>query len=305
VTEPDAEPRPGFRSGIVAVVGRPNVGKSTLVNAMVGSKVAIVSDKPQTTRRGLRGVLTTDDYQVVFADTPGFHKPRTALGQRLNRVVSDSVDGVDVVVQVVDAYAGVGRGDAYVFEHEVEPQRAPKICAVNKIDRIAHRRVVPQLAAASALGEFDEIIPVSAATNAAVDELLGLIVARLPKGPQLYPPDQVTDQTIEQRITEIVREKALELTREELPHSIAVEIEEMELPEDDSATARIEALVLVERESQKGIVIGRGGEMLKTIGTRAREELEPLLGRKVFLGLRVKVLKDWQRDPRALDRLGF
>jgi GTP-binding protein Era len=306
VTESEAEPRPGFRSGIVAVVGRPNVGKSTLVNAMVGQKVAIVSDKPQTTRRGIRGVLTTDGYQVAFTDTPGFHKPRTALGRRLNKVVSDSVDGVDAVLQVVDAHAGVGRGDSYVFEHEVAPQQAPKLCVVNKVDRLAHHRVVPQLAAAAALGEFDEIVPVSAATGAAVDELLGLIVARLPEGPPLYPADQVTDQTVEQRIAEIIREKALALTREELPHSIAVEVEELDLPDDDDdSTARIEALVLVERESQKGIVIGRGGEMLKTIGTRAREELEPLLGRKVFLALRVKVLKDWQRDPRALDRLGF
>jgi GTP-binding protein Era len=272
---------------------------------MVGSKVAIVSDKPQTTRRGIRAVLTTDDHQVVFADTPGFHKPRTALGRRLNQVVSDSVHGVDVVVQVVDARAGVGRGDAYVFEHEVAPQSAPKLCAVNKIDRIAHHRVVPQLAAAAALGEFDEIVPVSAATGKAVDELLALIVARLPEGPPLYPAGQVTDQTIEARIAEIVREKALELTREELPHSIAVEVEEMELPDDAGGTARIEAVVMVERESQKGMVIGRGGEMLKTIGTRAREDLEPLVGRKVFLALRVKVLKDWQRDPRALDRLGF
>jgi GTP-binding protein Era len=305
VTEPEPGARLGFRSGIVAVVGRPNVGKSTLVNAMVGAKVAIVSDKPQTTRRGVRGVLTTDVAQVAFTDTPGFHKPRTPLGRRLNRAVTDAVDGVDAVVQVVDAAAGVGRGDKYVFEHEVAGLSCPQLCAVNKIDRIAHHRVVPQLAAAGGLGAFDEIVPVSAATGEGVPTLLELIVARLPEGPPLYPLDQVTDQTLEVRVAEVVREKALELTREELPHSIAVEIEELDVPPEDSATVRIEALVLVERESQKGIVIGRGGEMLKTIGTRARQELEGVLGRKVFLSLRVKVLKDWQRDPRALDRLGF
>jgi len=295
----------GFRSGIVAVVGRPNVGKSSLVNAMVGQKIAIVSDKPQTTRRGIRAILTTAEHQVVFTDTPGFHKPRTPLGHRLNEAVEAAVDGVDAVVHVVDAAAGVGRGDAFVFEHEVAPVNAPKLCVVNKIDRVGHHRLVPQLAAAGALGEFAEIVPVSATTGEGVGLLLELLVARLPQGPLLYPPDQVTDQTLETRVTEIVRGRALELTREELPHSIAVEIEELEVPDDPDATVRVEALVLVERESQKAIVIGRGGSMLKAVGTGAREELEALLGRRVFLSLRVKLLKDWQRDPRALDRLGF
>jgi GTP-binding protein Era len=295
----------GSRSGIVAVVGRPNVGKSSLVNAMVGQKVAIVSDKPQTTRRGIRGILTTHDHQVVFTDTPGFHKPRTPLGHRLNEAVEAAVLGVDAVIHVVDAAAGVGRGDAFVYEHEVASAGAPKLCAVNKIDRVGHHRLVPQLAAAGALGEFDEIVPVSAATGRGVGLLLELVVAFLPAGPPLYPPDQVTDQTLETRIAEVVRERALELTREELPHSIAVEVEELEVPDDARGTVSVEALVLVERSSQKGIVIGRGGSMLKAIGTGAREELEAMLGRKVFLSLRVKVLKDWQRDPRALDRLGF
>jgi GTP-binding protein Era len=294
-----------FRSGIVAVVGRPNVGKSTLVNAMVGSKVAIVSDKPQTTRRGIRGVLTTDAYQVVFTDTPGFHKPRTELGHRLNEAVKASVAGVDAVIHVVDAAAGVGRGDAYVFEHEVAATDGSKLCAVNKIDRVGHHSLVPRLAAAADLGPFDEVVPVSAATGTGVGLLVDLVVARLPEGPPLYPADQVTDQTLAARIAEAVREKALELTREEVPHSIAVEVEELEVPEEGDGVARIDAVILVERESQKGIVIGHGGDMLKEIGTRARRDIEPLVGRKAFLSLRVKVLKDWQRDPRALDRLGF
>ena len=287
---------------MVAVVGRPNTGKSTLVNALVGEKVAIVSDKPQTTRRGVRGVLTTDDYQVVFTDTPGFHKPRTALGHRLNEAVAASVVGVDAIVQVVDAAAGVGRGDAFVFSEHLGGFRGPKLCAVNKIDLVKHHRVVPQLAATEALGEFDDIVPVSAARGTGVRELLDSIVARLPAGEPLFPPDQVTDLPLEQRVAETVREKALELTREEIPHSIEVQVEELS---HDGHLLRVDALVLVERESQKGIVIGKGGAMLKTIGTRARRELEIVLGTKVFLGLRVKVMREWQRDPTALHRLGF
>ena len=291
-----------FRSGVVAVVGRPNTGKSTLVNALVGRKVAIVSDKPQTTRRNVRAILTTDEFQVVFTDTPGFHKPRTALGRRLNQAVSASVEGVDAVVQVVDAAAGVGRGDAFVHRQQVAPARCPKLCAVNKVDRVPHRDLVPQLAAASELGSFDEIVPVSALTGTGLPELRGLVVAAMPEGPPLYPPEEDTDQPLETWIAEIVREKALALTREEVPHSVAVVVDELER---DEGLVRIEATLLVERESQKGIVIGRGASTLKAIGTRAREELEALLETKVFLGLRVKVQKDWQRDPRALDRLGF
>ena len=291
-----------MRSGVVAVVGRPNTGKSTLVNALVGEKVAIVSDKPQTTRRGVRGVVTTDAYQIVFVDTPGFHKPRTLLGQRLNQTVSASVEGVDAIVLVVDAAAGVGRGDAFVYERHMGPFAGSRLCAVNKIDAVRRHELVPQLDAASKLGEFDEIVPVSALTGEGVGTVLELLVERIPEGTPLFPEDQATDQSIETRVAEIVREKALELTREELPHSIEVVVEELE---DGGELVRIDAVVLVERESQKGIVIGRGGEMLKTIGTRARKELEVLFGRKVFLGLRVKVLREWQRDPAALQLLGF
>ncbi len=291
-----------FRTGVVAVVGRPNVGKSTLVNALVGRKVAIVSDKPQTTRRGIRGIRTTPEHQVVFTDTPGFHKPRTLLGRRLNEVVGESVEGVDVIVQVVDAAAGVGRGDAYVYEHRVRPHAGPALCAVNKIDLLRHHQLPPQLQAAADLGDFEEVVPVSAREGKGVGLLLELIVERLPEGPMLYPPGEVTDQPLEVRLAEMVREKALALTREEVPHSIAVVVEEVVREE---GRTRVEATIVVERESQKGIVIGRGGEMLKTIGTRAREEMELLLGTRVFLSLRVKVLREWQRDPRALARLGL
>jgi GTP-binding protein Era len=291
-----------FRSGFVAVLGRPNVGKSTLVNALVGRKVAIVSDKPQTTRRDIRGMRTTDDYQVVFTDTPGFHKPRTPLGARLNELVGQARQGVDVVVQVVDAQAGVGRGDAYVYEAQVRPFGGPKLCAVNKVDAVRGREEVPQLQAAADLGEWDEVVPVSARTGSGVGVLLDLIVERLPEGPPYYPAEAVTDQPLEFRLAEIVREKALAVTRQEVPHSIAVVVEELK---EDEGLTKVHASLVVERDSQKGIVIGRGGDTLKTIGSRAREEMELVLGTKVFLDLRVRVLKDWQRDPKALQRLGL
>ena len=291
-----------FRSGFVAVVGRPNVGKSTLVNALVGRKVAIVSDKPQTTRRDIRAVLSTDGYQVVFTDTPGFHKPRTLLGSRLNELVGAATQGVDAIVLVVDAEAGVGRGDAFVFERQVRPFAGPKLCAVNKLDAVRNREEVPQLQAAGDLGEWDEVVPLSAKTGRGVGVLLDLIVGRLPEGPAYYPADEVTDQPLEVRLAEIVREKALAVTRQEVPHSIAVVVDELE---NEEGLTKVHASLIVERDSQKGIVIGKGGETLRTIGSRAREEMELVLGGKVFLDLRVKVLKEWQRDPKALQRLGF
>jgi GTP-binding protein Era len=293
---------PAFRSGIVAVVGRPNVGKSTLVNALVGQKVAIVSDKPQTTRREIRAIWNGPTAQIVFTDTPGFHKPRTLLGLRLNDLVGDAVDGVDVVVQVVDADAGVGTGDAFVYGSTVEGSGAPAICAVNKIDVVRGRGEVPQLAAANELGEWAEVVPVAAKTGRGVETLRDLLIGRLPEGPPLYPTDEITDQPVETRLAELIREKALHVTHQEVPHSIAVVVEEIAR---EAGLTTVHASLIVERESQKGIVIGSGGRTLKTIGSRAREEMELVLGTKVFLDLRVKVLKEWQRDPRSLDRLGF
>ena len=291
-----------FRSGFVAVVGRPNVGKSTLVNSLVGRKVAIVSDKPQTTRHDARAVLTTDGYQIVFTDTPGFHKPRTLLGSRLNDLVGAATQGVDAIVMVVDAKDGIGRGDAFVYERRVRPAGVPAFCAVNKLDLLRNREEVPQLQAAADLGDFEEIVPVSAKTARGVGMLRDLLLEHLPEGPAYYPDGEFTDQPLEIRLAEMVREKALAVTRQEVPHSIAVMVEELE---EGEGLTKVHASLIVERDSQKGIVIGKGGETLKTIGTRAREEMELVLGRKVFLDLRVKVLKEWQRDPKALQRLGF
>ena len=227
-----------FRSGLVAVVGRPNTGKSTLVNALVGSKVAIVSDKPQTTRSDIRAILTTEDHQIVFTDTPGFHKPRTPLGSRLNQLVDEATQGVDAIVQVVDAHAGVGRGDAFVYERQVAGHGARAFCAVNKLDLVHARREIPQLQAAAALGDWDEIVPISAKTGNGLDTLLRLLVDGLPEGPALFPADQITDQTLETRLAEIVREKALAVTREEVPHSIAVVVEDIERERSTSHASR-------------------------------------------------------------------
>ncbi|HET7482419.1 MAG TPA: GTPase Era [Actinomycetota bacterium] len=290
-----------FRSGFVAVVGRPNVGKSTLVNALVGGKVSITSDKPQTTRSAVRGVLDAPGVQAIFVDTPGYHKPRTLLGTRLNEVVRAAWSDVDVVLFVVDGRAGIGRGDEHVTRDL--PAGLPTICVVNKIDLMSKNDIAVALTAAAALGDFDEFVPVSARATDGVDVVTRLVVDRLPEGPMYYPAGMRTDQPPPVFVAELVREKLLKRTREELPHSIAVVTEDYE--ERGDGLLEIRANIYVERESQKGIVIGRGGETLKAVGTEARQEIELLFGRKVFLELRVKVEKDWQQRSHALQRLGF
>jgi GTP-binding protein Era len=291
-----------FRSGFVAVVGRPNVGKSTLVNSLVGEKVAITSDKPQTTRSAIRGVLNSDEVQIVLVDTPGYHKPKTLLGTRLNEVVRAAWSDVDAAVFVVDGKSGVGRGDAKVAE-DLGATGAPVICVVNKIDVMTRPQIAAALAMAAELGSFAEFVPVSAKSGDGLDIVQQLLIRLMPAGPMYYPPGMGTDQPPPLFVAELVREKILSRTREELPHSVAVVTEDYE--ERGDGLLEIRATIYVERESQKGIVIGKGGEVLKAVGTEAREEIEVLFGRKVFLELRVKVEKDWQRRAHALARLGF
>jgi GTP-binding protein Era len=278
-----------MKSGFVTLVGRPNVGKSTLLNTMLGTKVSIVSDKVQTTRTQVRGVLNRPGVQIVVVDTPGIHKPRTALGTRLNDTASSALADVDLAVLVLDATSPVGKGDRLIAG------RLPtsSLCVVNKIDAASRPATLSQLSAASAFG-FDEYFPVSAVTGQGVDELVAAMADRMPEGPQLYPDDMVTDVPDAFWVAELVREQLLAVTRDELPHSIACRVTEWDWPH-----VRVE--ILVERDSQKGIVIGRGGAVLKEVGTRVRAQLDP----GIFLELVVKVDKDWQRRPKALERLGY
>ena len=291
-----------MRSGFVAVVGRPNVGKSTLVNALVGNKVAITSDKPQTTRSAVRGILNVDAVQVVLIDTPGYHKPRTLLGSRLNEMVRAAWSDVDLALFLVDGHSGVGRGDAKVAE-DLRAANCPVILVVNKIDAMSRDSIAVALSAASELADYEEYVPISALNGDGVDLLRELVVRRMPEGPMYYPPGTSTDQPPPVFVAELVREKLLSRTREEVPHSIAVVTEDYEERED--GLLEIRATIYVERDSQKGIVIGKGGSTIKAVGTEAREEIETLFGRKVFLELRAKVEKDWQRRAHALERLGF
>jgi GTP-binding protein Era len=295
-----------FRSGFVTLVGRPNVGKSTLVNEIVGSKVAIVSDRPQTTRTQIRGVRTTPDTQLVLLDTPGIHKPRTLLGERTNDRARATLDEVDAVVMVIDASGPIGRGDRFVAEL-VQAVDTPSVLVVNKIDLVERDRVAEHLVIASAeLGDFDAYVPLSAITGEGVDALVGELERRLPEGPHYYPDGMVTDQAESFLAAELIREQLLRVAREELPHSITV-VAEIAPPDTDTPddVLHISARILVERESQKGMVIGKGGAVLKEAGTRAREELERLLGAHVFLETRVSVERDWQRRAQSLDRLGY
>jgi GTP-binding protein Era len=292
------------RSGFACFVGRPNAGKSTLTNALVGTKIVITSAKPQTTRHAVRGILTRADAQLVLVDTPGLHRPRTLLGQRLNDVVRATLADVDVVGFCVPADEKVGPGDRFIAA-ELTQLRAPVVAIVTKTDTASRQRVAEQLLAVTALGEFADVVPVSAVAGDQVDLLADLLIARLPEGPRLYPDDVRTDNDLPTRIAELIREAALEGVRDELPHSIAVTVDEMRPRETNPDISEVFATIHLERASQKGILIGHRGARLKAIGTTARAGIAELLDTRVHLDLHVAVEADWQRDPKKLDRLGF
>jgi len=285
------------RSGFVAVAGRPNVGKSTLVNAVCGDKVAITSAVPNTTRRRIFGVANVGDHQLVLVDLPGFQRPIDALTERMQETVDSSFDDVDAVLLVVDARERIGTGDRFVARR-VFSLGVPVVIALNKVDRLKPGHVASQMKVASGLGDFHALHPVSAKTKEGVGELRSDLVQLLPEGPLYFPLEQSSDQTVEERIAEVVREKALHLTREEVPHAVTVVVDEV-------AERAVRALVLVETESQKGILVGKRGSMIREIGTRARPEVEAILGHPVFLELVVKVRPKWRRDPKQLERLGL
>ncbi len=290
------------RSGFVALAGRPNVGKSTLANAIVGAKVAIVSDKPQTTRRAIRAVATSVDWQLVLVDLPGVQRPRDALTERMQRRVERELADADGCLMLVNAQQGVGPGDRFIASL-LASSPVPVVVAVNKIDRADKERTVAALSDAGALGITDDIFPVSARTGAGIGELVARLVALLPEGPFYFGPDQQSDQSETVMLAELVREQVLARTREEVPHAVEVEVESITQPRPD--LVRIEAVVLVETESQKAILIGAGGSMIKAIGTAARRAIEHELGNRVHLGLSVRVRRHWRADERVLDRLGI
>ena len=293
-----------FRAGFVSFVGRPNVGKSTLTNALVGEKVAITSSKPQTTRRAIRGIVHHATGQLVIVDTPGMHRPRTLLGERLNSIVQDTLGDVDVIGFCVPANEKIGPGDKYISEQLDSFPRAKKVAIVTKIDATSRPAVAEQLQAVSELRDWDAIIPVSSTGKVQLDIIAEELIKLMPLSPALYPLDAVTDEGIESRIAELIREAVLEGVEDELPHSIAVTVDEM-TEREDKDLVEIYANLFVERDSQKGIIIGHQGERLQDVGARARSEIEKLVGKQVFLSIRVKVAKDWQRDPKQLGRLGF
>ena len=302
-----------FRSGFACFVGRPNVGKSTLTNALVGDKIAITSSRPQTTRHVVRGLVHRDDAQIVLVDTPGLHRPRTLLGERLNDLVRTTWAEVDVVVVCLPADERIGPGDRFLVREVAKLRRKPVIAVATKTDLVSRDRLIEHLAEIAQLGtetgiDWAEVVPVSAQSGEQLDVLADLLVQSLPEGPQLYPAGDLTDEPEETLVAELIRESALEGVRDELPHSLAVVVEEMGLrPDrpDDRPLIDIHANVFVERQSQKGIVIGAKGGRLREIGKTARVQIERLLGTPVYLDLHVKVAKDWQRDPKQLKRLGF
>ena len=301
-----------FRSGFVCFVGRPNTGKSTLTNALVGSKVAITSDRPQTTRHTIRGIVHREEFQIVLVDTPGLHRPRTLLGKRLNELVRATYSEVDVIGLCIPADETIGPGDRWIYEQirAVAP-RTTLIVIVTKIDKVTKEKVAEQLMAVHELvgDSAAEIVPVSATKGEQVDVLIDVLAAQLPPGPAFYPDGELTDEPEEVLMAELIREAALEGVRDELPHSLAVVIEDIEPREGRSPEQGdlidVRAVLYVERDSQKGIVIGKGGARLKHVGTVARTQIEKILGTKVYLDLRVKIAKNWQRDPKQLGRLGF
>lgn len=299
-----------FRSGFVAIVGRPNTGKSTLVNALVGSKIAITSPHPNTTRHAIRGIVNRPEFQAILVDTPGIHKPKTLLGQRLNVVVGQSLDSVDVIVMCLPADEASGSGDDFIIQEIAKHPRSKKIAVITKTDLVSKNALAGKLAGIVALAKdftWDEIIPVSAAIHDQIELLAELIGSLLPEGPEFYPKGMTSDQSQEKWICELIREAALRDAREELPHSITVTIDEMsQRPNTEKKPFfDIHATIHVERDSQRGILLGHKGERLKDIGTRARADIERILSARVFLNLHIKVSKDWQRDPKLLERLGF
>jgi GTP-binding protein Era len=294
----------GFRSGFTAFAGRPNVGKSTLTNALVGTKVAITSSRPQTTRRVIRGIVHRPDAQLILVDTPGLHKPRTLLGERLDSLVRSTLTEVDVIGFCIPAGDPIGPGDRYLARELATIKRTPVVAVVTKTDQVPPDRLLAQLTAVAELGDWADVVPVSAVTGYNLDTLADVLVSHLPEGVPLYPDGELTDEPEAHLVAELIREAALEGVREELPHSIAVVVEEMK-PREDQDITDVYAEMYVERPSQKAIVIGTKGARLKDVGTRARQQIEALLGTRVYLDLRVKVAKDWQRSPKELRRLGF
>jgi GTPase len=296
-----------FRSGFVCFIGRPNTGKSTLTNALVGTKVAITSNRPQTTRHTIRGIVHREDFQIILVDTPGLHRPRTLLGQRLNDLVKDTYSEVDVIGLCLPADEKIGPGDRWICEQirTIAPNTT-LVAIVTKIDKMSRDRVAAQLFAVSQLvGTDTEIVPVSATTGENLEVLTDVLAAALPPGPAFYPDGELTDEPEEVLMAELIREAALEGVRDELPHSLAVVIDEVGPREGRDDLIDVHAILFVERDSQKGIVIGKGGARLREVGTEARAQIEKLLGTKVYLDLRVKIAKNWQRDPKQLGRLGF
>jgi len=293
----------GYKSGFIGIIGRPNVGKSTLLNRFAGEKLAITSDKPQTTRNRIRAVVTSDEAQMVFVDTPGFHKPREALGEKLNAMVLSTLRDVDVIIFVMDGAQTIGKGDLFIAG-ELEKVDTPAVAAVNKVDLLDEDKSRSQLEVARHMYDFADVLPVSAKFGGGLEQLVERIGSFLPPGPKYFPDDMTSDQPESVLVSELIREKALELTRDEVPHSVAVLVEDIRArPEGDIVD--VEAVIYVERESQKGIIVGKGGRMIKEIGTRARQDIEPLIGNKVFLDLRVKVQKDWSKNPEFIKRLDY